>query len=107
MDKENKLIDFDRLDCKSKFTMAVPQKIMASDLNPSGMHLYIEQRAYIAKELELQGYGDTKQAVREFTEMFRKHIGYDIEREANHSKIKAYNKSLDLINKLLTEVIGE
>lgn len=56
MNKENKLTDLDRLDCESEFTKAVPQKIMASDLNPNGVHLYIEQRAYIAKELEEQGY---------------------------------------------------
>ncbi len=35
-----------------------------------------------------------QQAVREFAGIFKKHIGYEIEREANHSKIKAYNKSL-------------
>ncbi len=58
----------------------------------------------IAEELQKAGYGDTKQAVREFAEKFEKHIEYEIERETNHSKIKAYNKSLNLIKKLLTEV---
>lgn len=56
MDKENKLTDFDRLDCESEFTKAVPQIIMASDGNPNGVFLHIEQRAYIAKELAEQGY---------------------------------------------------
>lgn len=61
MDKENKLIDFDRLDCGSEFTKAVPQIIMASDANPNGVFLHIEQRAYIAKELEEQGYRKTEE----------------------------------------------
>ena len=57
----------------------------------------------IADTLNKQGYGDTKQAVREFAEMIMKHIGYEIERQANHSKIKAYEKALDLIYRLLAE----
>ena len=58
----------DRIDMESNFTKAIPQKIMASDSNPNGTHLYIEQRAYIARELEEQGYGNVKQGVKEFAD---------------------------------------
>ena len=68
MDKENKLTDINRLDFESDYTKAVPQKIMSADGNPNGTHLYIEQRAYIAKVLQEQGYGNVKQAVKEFAE---------------------------------------
>lgn len=69
MDKYNKLLDLNRIDMESDFTKAVPQKIMASDSNPSGAHLYIEQRAYIAKELEEQGYGNVKQYQNEIKQL--------------------------------------
>lgn len=41
--------------------LAVPQKIVAYDMNPKGQHLYGEQRQEIAEALYDKGYGNVSE----------------------------------------------
>lgn len=53
---------------------AIPSNIIAYDRNPLGQRLYIEQREFIATALNNAGYGNVKQAVREFAERLKTKI---------------------------------
>ncbi len=49
--------------------MAIPQTIVAYDMNPKGQHLYGEQRLQIAEELIKAGYGDVSEYKAEIREL--------------------------------------
>lgn len=112
--------------------LAVPQKIVAFDMNPKGQHLYGEQRKEIAEALYNAGYrktftsdlaSDTQKAYKEgYEKGFNAKLTSDFVRYAQKQAVKEFAEKLkaneglmitnafdlgELINATLKEFLNE
>lgn len=99
--------------------LAIPQTIVAYDMNPKGQHLYGEQRLQIAEALIQAGYGDVSEYKAEMRELkadldhqidatndaenLASHLQYDLDEARAQLKTQKQAK-IDVLNQLKSNI---